>query len=372
MRRPVASPGAQRGVALITVLLVFAIASIIATKVILAKTIDVKRVTHLVNQTQAYYYALATEQLVMLALREDAKNDADNQHGDHLQEAWASGITLEIDPFSSVSVSLIDLNRFYNLNNIIHTGSEISNYEVERFRDLLIELNIDESLADNLRDWMDSDNREEGYLSENDSYRNEPVPYLAGNQRLTDVSELRLVRGFTPEVIELLAPHVTVVKSSGVEGVLPINVNTASEYVLATLQTRKGNTGDDHRGIGYTGGQDIVSARSEPIHERLPESLGNNLNLIGESLRNDGQSYSPSKSTFDFSSTYYEVNIRAIYAGTTTYLTSLLYQKGGGPTPAYVVLSRREVDNSKRFVEGLSQSSVPEGAEAAARAYYGQ
>ena len=66
----------QTGVALITVLLVFAIASVIASKVIVAKVLDTQRTNSLINRTQAYYYALATEEFAILALQQDIKNDS--------------------------------------------------------------------------------------------------------------------------------------------------------------------------------------------------------------------------------------------------------------------------------------------------------
>ena len=59
--------GKQAGVALITVLLVFAIATLLASKIIIGKVLDVQRTTGMVNRTQAYYYALAAEDLAILA-----------------------------------------------------------------------------------------------------------------------------------------------------------------------------------------------------------------------------------------------------------------------------------------------------------------
>ena len=65
----------QRGVALITVLLIFSISTLIASKIIINKVIDVKRTTGLLNRTQAYYYALAAEELAILALKNDYEED---------------------------------------------------------------------------------------------------------------------------------------------------------------------------------------------------------------------------------------------------------------------------------------------------------
>ena len=340
----------QQGVALITVLLVFTIATLIAAKIILAKSLDVQRTTGMINRTQAYYYALAAEQLAILALQEDAANDQENfPQGDNLDEFWAQGpIPFEIDNIGTVLVSIVDLNRFYNLNNIILPTGETSLHELERFRDLLIELNIDETLADNLADWLDADNNEQGYQSEREDYAQEQPAYLGANRMLTDISELRLVRGFTPDVMATLLPHITVVKTPGV---LPLNVNTASEYALATLQKSGiGASSGSTQGITLTGGQDIVALRSEPF-----DSIGQvtsrvtipNLQTVGE-LNPDSGAVSttfPIK-TVSVNSEFFDIHIRADYAGSTAYLSTTVKREGIGNTASCIVLQRKETDNS--------------------------
>ncbi len=350
-------PRRQRGVALITVLLVFAIATLISSKIILAKVIDVQRTTGLINRTQAYYYALAAEQLAILALQQNAQEDADNSpQGDHLEEFWAQGpIPFEIDNIGSVLVHIVDHNRYYNLNNLIGSDGNISEHELERFRDLLIELNIDETLADNLADWIDVDSSESGYESESDDYAREQPPYVAANQLLSDVSELRLVSGFTPEVIELLAPHVTVIKR---QGILPLNVNTATEYALATLQVAAtGANSGGFESIGLTGAQNITSARSEPFATtdvfRTEVQIAN---LQSASINNKGiaRNGSFSLTTYGVISEYFDIYVRANYAGSIAYLSTTVQRDGTGETAKFTVLQRNEADNSARFVSSLS------------------
>lgn len=345
-------PGRQRGVALITVLMVFAIATLVAGKVVVGKSIDVRRVNGMINRTQAHYYALAAESLAMLALREEDQRDVDEENAsDHLEELWASpDIEFEIDSIGEVSVRIIDLHRFYNLNNLIQEDGQVNRQELDRFRNLLVELQLDEELADNLADWLDSNDEEQGYLSESDAYANRSPAYRAANRPMVDVSELRLVNGFEPEVLEELLPHVTVVN---VAGVLPINVNTASVYALTSLQEEV--TGNQWKGLSLNAAQNLLDERPYDDDDDFRNRSG--VRNIIQSTRLTGndtggnRNYSSNSRQYGISSEYFEINIRATYAGHTAYLTSVLRQEGQGDAANYVVLSRKETDNSWRFAQ---------------------
>ena len=322
----------QRGVAPITVLMVFAIASLIAGKVIMGKAVDTQRVAGMVNRTQAYYYALAAESLAMLALRQDAQNDVDEQEmADDLEEMWASGaIPFEIDSIGSVVVQIIDLNRFYNINNMVQGNGQVNDQELERFRHLLVELQLDPELADNLKDWLDSDDREAGYLSESSAYLEQMPAYRAANRGMLDISELRLVNGFEPEVLQVLLPHITAVATVGV---VPLNVNTATDFALTTLQ--EAVVGSQSKGLTISAAQNIVSER--PYDDNQDFNLRSGTpNLLTSTA---------------VASLYYEINIRANYAGHMAYLTTVVWQEGRGANAKYVVLSRRETDNSSRLAQ---------------------
>ena len=195
----------------------------------------------------------------MLALREDEKADLDNSGGnnsqtDDLTEFWAAGvIPFEIDNIGKVFIQVIDLNRFFNLNNLLQPNGRVNKFELNRFRLLLTELDLDPELAENLSDWLDADEKEAGYQSESDSYERLEPPYQAGNRAMSDVSELRLVSGFTPEVVRTLAPYVCAVK---LKGVLPLNINTAVDYALTSLEEINSDNS-----ISLRGAQNIISNR---------------------------------------------------------------------------------------------------------------
>ena len=73
---------------------------------------------------------------------------------------------------------------------------------------------------------------------------------------MLDISELRLVNGFEPEVLQVLLPHITAVATVGV---VPLNVNTATDFALTTLQ--EAVVGSQSKGLTISAAQNIVSER---------------------------------------------------------------------------------------------------------------
>ena len=86
-----------------------------------------------------------------------------------------------------------------------------------------------DTIADSILDWVDPDPQHRLNGAEDDYYQTLSPPYRAKNGPLDTVEELRFIRGVTPEIYELLAPHLTVWGSG------QINFNTATREVLHTV-----------------------------------------------------------------------------------------------------------------------------------------
>ena len=73
-------------------------------------------------------------------------------------------------------------------------------------------LSLEEAMAltEAISDFIDPDANRRRDGAEADEYRYADFPYLPANRALASVSELRSVRGMTPEIYEALAPLVTV------------------------------------------------------------------------------------------------------------------------------------------------------------------
>jgi general secretion pathway protein K len=219
--------GRQQGVALITALLVVALAVTAATAMATRLHVDVRRTGNLLHGEQAYAYALSAESWAYVILRKDA---SDSKH-DALDEDWATALPPISVEGGIVSGRISDLQGRFNVNNLVDPSGNPDTNEIDYFKRLLTILKLDPALSAALLDWIDVDiNATFPGGAEDDTYLLLDPPYRAANRPLVSISELQLVQGFTAEVAAALAPHVTALPKATV-----INVNTATPEVLLAL-----------------------------------------------------------------------------------------------------------------------------------------
>jgi general secretion pathway protein K len=217
----------QGGVALVTALLVVALAVTAAAAMATRLHVDVRRTGNLLHGEQAYAYALSAESWAYVILRKDAK---ESQH-DALDEDWATALPPISVEGGLVSGQISDLQGRFNVNNLVTVEGQPNQPEVEYFKRLLTVLSIDPGLSSALLDWIDADiNATFPGGAEDDAYLLLDPPSRAANRPLASISELRLVQGFTPEVVAALLPHVTALPEP-----TELNVNTATAEVLLAL-----------------------------------------------------------------------------------------------------------------------------------------
>jgi general secretion pathway protein K len=242
----------QRGVAIITALLIVAIATTVSVTISTRLQLDVRRTGNMIAGDQAYLYTLAAESWSQRIL----KSDREENQVDHLGENWA----IELPPLpvegGYIQGRLTDLQSCFNLNNLLAASKDtsISRTRLER---LLNNLGIDKGNAQAVVDWIDSDLQTtipDG--AEDVFYMNLERPYRTANAPMQSVSELRLIRGFEDtKIYNKLLPHVC---AFGVSA--PININTATEEVLRSLA------------------DDLSDSDVEKIVERRTESAFNDIN----------------------------------------------------------------------------------------------
>jgi general secretion pathway protein K len=217
----------QRGVAIITALLIVAIATTVSVTLSTRLQLDVRRTGNMIAGDQAYLYTLAAESWSQRILR----NDREQNQIDHLGENWA----IELPPLpvegGYIQGKLTDLQSCLNLNNLLATNAANS-VSRARLENMLDNLGIDKGNVQAIIDWIDDDLQTtipDG--AEDVYYMNLERPYRSANAPLQSVSELRLIRGFEdPKVYNTLLPHVCAFGISA-----PININTATEEVLRSL-----------------------------------------------------------------------------------------------------------------------------------------
>lgn len=210
----------ERGVALITAVMVVAIAAIIATSMMSRQNFDTRRTANIIHRDQAIAYALGAEQWAAIELAKDTQQN----NFDHLNEIWAYDLPPLPIEGGFVNLKLEDLQGRFNLNSVLDP------IQAERLARLCQVINVDPAFIPALQDWIDSDTeiRENG--AEDDSYTMLNPPYRAANGYLADSSELLLVRGVSVQDYNTLAFYI-----SALPGASGINVNTASPLLIQSL-----------------------------------------------------------------------------------------------------------------------------------------
>jgi len=216
----------QRGVAIITALLVVMLAASIAAFLLAQQSQALTRTARAGERAQAALYAAPTLDWARSALFQLQKSTARVD----LTQPWSQGLkAIPIDG-AVASGALRDDGGLFNLNNLVKNGVR-SGPDVEVFRRLLTGLKLNPDLADAVVDWIDTDDEPSGPGgAENATYLALPNAYRAANQNLLQVEELRRVRGFDAATLSRLMPFVTALPVR-----TPINLNTAPQEVLAAI-----------------------------------------------------------------------------------------------------------------------------------------
>lgn len=221
------------GVALITAVLVVALASIAAAAILGSAMVAIHRAANIQDSEKAWWYADGVESWIKSVLQRDAeKNQTDS-----LLDDWAKPVDyLPVDE-GFVRGGIYDQQGLFNLNNLgVQDATAYKKY-VDQFERLF--QNIDgadpfqaRAIAAAVRDWIDADLTPSGADGAEDSeYLGLSPPYRTANRYLESVSELRAIKGVDKKTYELVRPYLTALPQMGTA----ININTAPEPVLRSL-----------------------------------------------------------------------------------------------------------------------------------------
>jgi general secretion pathway protein K len=216
----------ERGVILISVLVLVALAAVVAATLFFDTAMAARRTAAGFGMEQAVQLAQGAEALAAYALNED-KNDTDSQ-----QDGWAQPYgPQEVTPEVSIEAQLTDLQGRFNLNSLVGTNGKRDENAYKVFTRMLELLELDRRWADLIIDWIDPDTEPAPEGGEDGLYTSQQPPYRAANLPLTSISELQELPGLTREMYLKLAPHVTALPPA----IRTINVCTASGIVLDAL-----------------------------------------------------------------------------------------------------------------------------------------
>ncbi len=249
----------QSGAALITALLVVALAVMLASHMAARAYFDNARYSTLLEREQALQFALGAEAWaseVLIATREEADDAVD-----HPNELWAQPIAPP--PFDDLPVQMEfrmeDLQGRLNLNNLVRADGQDDEAAMNRLGRLLLHRELDTAIVPAVMDWIDT-NTEVRFPdgAGDDHYSRLDPPYRTANRPMASATELRLVRGVDDEVYRSLAPFVAALPEP-----TPLNVNTAPAEVLRTLAD----------GLSEREAQALVDARPEEGYATVNDFL---------------------------------------------------------------------------------------------------
>jgi general secretion pathway protein K len=220
-----------RGVALITAMLITALAGSVAASLSWDNALDVRRTMVMLYRDQAIQVAVGSEGWVRSILRDDQANST----SDHLDEIWATEIpALPIDAEAvqgEIYGQIQDLQGRFNINNLLDANGKVDQPSLRQFERLLEALGLEARLASIAADWLDADQTESiPYGAEDPLYTGLTPAYRTANQPLSNVTELAALDGMDRNSFEILLPHVV-----ALPGRTPVNVNTATAPVLQSL-----------------------------------------------------------------------------------------------------------------------------------------
>lgn len=213
MRRIGSRPARQRGIALITAVLVAALVAALSMTLASRTRLWLNQVQNRQDSASAQSMAFSAIDLARLTLRDDARNN----HVDHLQESWAMPIPAVNAEEGRVAGRIVELQGRFNLANLVKSG-KLDSAALAGLRRLFTSQGLDPARVDALESALtkEVEARSKAKVSA-------VFPYV-------DLADLAQISGFDPALLARL---------ESVAVVLPartrLNVNFASPEVLAAV-----------------------------------------------------------------------------------------------------------------------------------------
>lgn len=221
----------EHGVALLTILMMVALATILAAAIAKRQTYTFESTASFMQQNQALLYAQSAEAFFLELLLNDLESE---KKVDHLNENWAKPMPAFPIDGGYVAGQLEDQTGKFNLSSLVVDG-KINEASKQFFERVLVRANLMPQISEAVIDWQDSDQETSGGMgAENNYYQGLKFSSLTPNMPMKAVEELKQVRGFEGNNYYLIQPYV---HATGKDAV-PININTAPALILASIDEK--------------------------------------------------------------------------------------------------------------------------------------
>jgi general secretion pathway protein K len=287
------APPRQKGVAIVTALVVIAAATVLVSGMLWRQSIMERKVENRAAMGQARWLARSALDWARLVLLQDALTSS----VDHYGEAWAIPLqeTRVSDPDESsgpddvayVSGRILDAQARFNLTDLAPAG-KINEQELAAFARLVTLVGGDDDVASTI------------------AQRIATAPRPANYTLL--VRELKAAHAVEPAVLDALAPYVIILPKS-----TPVNLNTASAEVLMTC----------FAGMSLDQARAMVQARSRAYFNQVSDASA--------SLAGSGTNATPQASV-SVTTEYFEAHGHVRYGRVELDVAALIHREAGGAT----------------------------------------
>jgi general secretion pathway protein K len=233
-------PWRERGVAVITALLLTTLAISIVASLFWQQQVQVRSMENQRLHLQTKWILRGALDWATLVLFQDG---VDHRQYTSLDQVWATPLAdtrldqyiererVEGETFdASLSGNITDACSRYNLRNLGLGKGQPDEVQIEVFGRLLRNLQLDSGLARRVATFVAAGLPAAATPESDTPAQAPPTPVIGAPVKILQVEDLLTVQGVTPAIVERLRPFVTVLPDK-----TPINVNTASAEVLAAL-----------------------------------------------------------------------------------------------------------------------------------------
>jgi general secretion pathway protein K len=218
--------GRQRGVILLSALIMVALAAVVAAALFFDTGLTARRARSSFDFEQAWLLVHGAEAIAAQALADDEGQT------DTPSDSWATPVDpVEVEEGLTLEARLVELNGRFNLNSLVNADGTVNENAMKVFRRLLQLVELDARWADMIADLIDPDTQPSPDGGEDGLYLAQQPAHRAGNLTITSVSELQQMPQFTLEMYLKLEPYITTLPPAS----RTVNVCMASGVVLDAL-----------------------------------------------------------------------------------------------------------------------------------------
>ncbi|MFC3052778.1 type II secretion system minor pseudopilin GspK [Kordiimonas pumila] len=233
----------DKGAALVMVMVIVSAMSAGAVLAFDTMNFSIRKTARTDMYDQARLYAYGGENIARIYA--EKLNQQDQAIKNYMGLNSAQALTYPIDG-GSVTGTLADASNCFNVNSLLYNPVDTvpTNDMTDgmiRYQSLLAAAGFADGhaahLTATLKDWLDTDTRPSPAGAEDYDYALGKAPYRAANTLMADISELRLVKGYSLEVLEAIKPFLCVRPDSAPSA---LQVNSLLPYQAPLLVSLMG------------------------------------------------------------------------------------------------------------------------------------